>query len=57
MAGVKDYRQARIFCRKLDAELVSIAGSYRVSEDIDERLRGCAAQVFLEDERMRIEPL
>lgn len=34
LAGVQGDNNARIFCSELDAELVSIAGHYKVSEEI-----------------------
>jgi len=40
LAGVRGLENARIFCRRLDAELVAIAGHYRISEDILDRERG-----------------
>ncbi len=34
LAGVKGNRKALIFCQKLQAELLSIAGHYKISEDL-----------------------
>lgn len=34
LAGVQGNTEARIFCQALEAELVSIAGRYRVAEDL-----------------------
>ncbi|MBV1882323.1 MAG: septum site-determining protein MinC [Pseudomonadales bacterium] len=34
LAGVKGNSNARIFCHSLEAELISIAGHYKVSEDL-----------------------
>ena len=56
-AGVTGEQTARIFCQSLDAELVSIAGNWRVREDIPEELIGRAVQIFLEGDRLMIEPL
>ena len=47
LAGVKDNENARIFCSNLQAELVSIAGNYRVSEDIVESERNTPVQIYL----------
>ena len=44
---------ARIFCRKLDAELVAIDGFYQTAEDLDPALRGKAVQLWLEDETLK----
>lgn len=55
LAGISGDRKARIFCYSLDAELVSIAGFYRLSDAITPINTPC--QIYLEDEHIRIEPL
>lgn len=57
MAGVKGNTDARIFCQDLQAELVSVAGQYRVSEHIPADLRGVPVQVYLDQKVLRIERL
>jgi septum site-determining protein MinC len=57
IAGLKGDAQARIFCQDLQAELVSVAGHYRVSENIPAELKGKRVQVFLDHEVLRIEPM
>ncbi len=57
LAGAQGDEQARIFVQSLEAELIAVAGVYRVSEELDERLRGCAVQVYLHDEHLVLEPL
>lgn len=57
LAGVRGDTAARIFCRSLRAELVSIAGIYSVSEQFDEALSGNPAQVSLHGDRLHIERL
>jgi septum site-determining protein MinC len=57
MAGIGGDERTRIFCRRMEAELVSIAGHYRVSENIPEQVRGRAVQVYLRGNRLVIEPL
>ncbi|NCA70957.1 MAG: septum site-determining protein MinC [Sphingobacteriia bacterium] len=57
LAGMRGNREARIFCQDLRAELVSIAGHYRVSENIPVELRGIPVQVFLDQKILRIEKL
>lgn len=57
MAGMKGDLGARIFCQNLQAELVSVAGHYRVSENIPAKLKGVPVQVFLEQESLRIKRL
>lgn len=54
LAGIKGDAEARIFCQELDAELLSIAGNFKVSDDIDEGLRGRAVQVFLDEQRLAV---
>ncbi|MDS4040044.1 MAG: septum site-determining protein MinC [Candidatus Competibacter sp.] len=57
LAGVKGDAEARIFCQSLEAELISIAGRYRISEQLDSSDRGKAVQVHLADDRLIIEHL
>jgi septum site-determining protein MinC len=55
IAGLNGSTEARIFCQDLQAELVSVAGHYRVSENIPADLKGSPAQVYLEKGVLRIE--
>lgn len=57
LAGAQGDETARIFCQELDAELIAVAGRYRVSEDLDESMRGQRVQVQLQDESLIISPL
>jgi septum site-determining protein MinC len=57
LAGARDNPQARIFCREFHAELVAIAGHYRVMEDIPADVRGKPAQVWLENGTIHIAAL
>jgi septum site-determining protein MinC len=57
LAGVRGDVETWIFCQSLEAELVSIAGRYRISEQLDAADRGKAVQVHLVDERLVIEHL
>ena len=57
LAGARDNPQARIFCREFHAELVAIAGHYRVMEDIPAEVRGKPAQVWLENGTIHIAAL
>ena len=50
MAGSGGDGRARIFCRRLEAELVAIAGYYQTSEDLDPGLHGQPVQLWLEGE-------
>ncbi len=55
LAGIAGDKQARIFCQSLDAELVSIAGFYCLSDVIVPQEGPC--QIFLQDDRIQIEPI
>jgi len=57
LAGVNGDNEARIFCQQLDAELLSIAGRYLVNEDLPENLRSQSAQIYLENDSLKIDPL
>jgi septum site-determining protein MinC len=57
MAGVLGDTGARIFCRRLDCELVAIAGRYRLSEQITDAEREGPVQVRLEGDSLVIESL
>lgn len=57
LAGVNGNTEARIFCQSLEAELISIAGSYKVSEDLREHHWKGAIQARLEKDQLVIEPL
>jgi septum site-determining protein MinC len=58
MAGARGDAAARIFTTELDAELVSVAGIYRVlDEKPGDALRSKAAQVSLDNESLKIEAL
>ncbi|EGL63173.1 putative septum site-determining protein [Agrobacterium sp. ATCC 31749] len=53
MAGSLGNVSARIFCRKLEAELLAIDGVYKVAEDIDDKLRGQPVQLWLENDTIK----
>lgn len=57
MAGVNGHSSARIYCQKIEAELLAIDGFYQTAEDIDGALRGRPAQAWLEGNTMRITAL
>ena len=57
LAGIRGDTSARIFCQKLEAELVAIAGNYRLLDDIDTTLKGQPAMVWLEGEKLKIAPM
>jgi len=57
MAGVNGNSNARIYCQRIEAELISIAGRYRVFEDLPKELRGKPVQAWLDGEKLLIEAL
>lgn len=52
IAGAQGDENARIFCHKLEAELISIAGNYKPNEEIDEQYRHKNVQISLEGEKI-----
>ncbi|WP_316237177.1 septum site-determining protein MinC [Bradyrhizobium sp. SZCCHNR1015] len=54
MAGINGNAAARIYCQKIEAELVAIDGYYQTAEQIDAALRGRAVQARLEGHSMKI---
>ncbi|QWG19117.1 septum site-determining protein MinC [Bradyrhizobium sediminis] len=57
MAGVNGNSAARIFCQKIEAELLAIDGYYQTAEEIDPSLRNRPAQAWLEGDIMKITAL
>jgi len=55
LAGANGNTQARIFCREFHAELVAVAGTYKVLEEVPEKLVGKPVQIWLDDGKLRIE--
>ena len=57
LAGAQGFEQARIFCREFRAELVAIAGNYKVLDEIPRELHGKPVQISLENGELRIDAL
>ena len=57
LAGAQGNEKARIFCREFHAELVAIAGHYKVLEDLPRELRGKAVQILLDNGQLNIAAL
>ncbi len=57
LAGATGHEKARIFCREFHAELVAVAGHYKVLDDIPKELRGRPVQVWLEKEELKLAAL
>lgn len=55
LAGISGDLEARIFCQSLEAELVSIAGFYQLSDAIKPITGPC--QIYLCNEHIQIEPI
>lgn len=53
-AGAYGDESAHIFCRKLDAELVAIAGVFTVSDELADKHRQQAVQIHLQDDALSI---
>src|SRR5712691_3230332 len=57
MAGVNGNSAARIYCQKIEAELLAIDGYYQTAEEIDASLRNRPAQAWLQGDTMKITAL
>lgn len=57
LAGAQGDGRARIFCHEFHAELISIAGQYRVFEDIPAELRGQSVQAWLDGDKLLLKKL
>jgi septum site-determining protein MinC len=56
-AGATGNADARIFCRKNEAELLAVDGWYRTAEDMEPSSRGGPIQVFLDNGMIYVAPL
>lgn len=57
MAGVNGNSSARIYCQRIEAELLAIDGYYQTAEELDANLRSKPVQARLDGKIMRITPL
>ncbi|WP_198263378.1 septum site-determining protein MinC [sulfur-oxidizing endosymbiont of Gigantopelta aegis] len=57
LAGVRGDQSAAIFCHTLQAELISIAGIYLLSDDIQDDKIGTSVQISMKDEKLMMESL
>jgi septum site-determining protein MinC len=53
LAGSAGNPKARIFCQKLEAELIAIDGLYKTAEDIEPALRGKPMHAWLDGEMLK----
>jgi septum site-determining protein MinC len=57
LAGVGGNSKARIFCNRVEAELLAVDGYYRTADDVDASLRGKRAQAWLDGDQLKIAAL
>jgi septum site-determining protein MinC len=57
MAGINGNSTARIYCQRIEAELLAIDGYYRTAEEIDVTLCDRPTQVWLDGDIVQITPL
>ena len=57
IAGSNGNPKARIFCRRLDAELLAIDGVYMTTDELNPALRGKPARAWIEHETLQIAAL
>ncbi len=58
LAGVDGNVNSRIFCHSMEAELVAVAGNYRVFEDkMPSNIYKKSVQIYLKGEQLHVEPL
>ncbi len=57
LAGASGDLRARVYCLSFAAELVSIAGNFKVFEAASREIAGKAVEIFLDDGRLDIRPL
>jgi septum site-determining protein MinC len=57
IAGLSGHPGARIFCSKLQAELLAIDGVYQTADDMPAKVLGKSVQAWLDGEQMKISVL
>ncbi|MGZ5027505.1 MAG: septum site-determining protein MinC [Methylobacter sp.] len=57
LAGVQGNTEARIFCSDLQAELISIAGNYKISEDLHGAVHNQPVQIYLQNHTLIIQDI
>jgi septum site-determining protein MinC len=57
MAGAAGNPRARIFCHRVEAELLAIDCFYKTADDIEESLRRGPAQAWLEGSTLKLSAL
>jgi septum site-determining protein MinC len=57
IAGSMGNARARIFCRRLEAELLAIDGLYKTADNLEPRFHGRAIQAWLEGDALMMAAL
>lgn len=57
LAGINGNKEARIFCSSLEAELVSIAGHFKISEDIEKQAWKVPVEIYFKEGHLQIRGL
>jgi septum site-determining protein MinC len=57
LAGVQGNTEACIFCTDLQAELISIAGNYKIIEDLHQNVRNRPVQIYLDNHALIIKEI
>ena len=57
LAGINGNKNARIFCSSLEAELVSIAGNFKMSEELEKQAWKISTEIYLQDDHLQIRSL
>jgi len=57
LAGVKGNTSARVFCTKMEAELISVAGHFMLSDSLREKVWKQPAQIYLDEQILQVEPV
>jgi len=53
-AGAEGEAQARVFCRRLEAELIAVGGVFLTADEIPTNVHGQPVQAWLEQDSIRI---
>jgi septum formation inhibitor MinC len=54
LAGARGNADVSIFCQRLEAEFLSVAGRYLMAEEISRSVRGKPARACLRDDQLTI---
>ena len=57
LAGAYGNENARVFCRRFEAELIAVGGYYKVTEDTESHLRQKPVQAWLSGDELKIASL